>query len=55
MQMFLFLPPVGMVIDPHTTHPVTEPRAGHPVSPQVHFRGESVVGGSRTAFPHSPS
>lgn len=49
------LPPAGMVIDPHATHPVTEARAGHPVSPQVVCRGESVVGGSRTAFLHSPS
>lgn len=33
-------PPVGVMIDPHATYPVTEPSAGHPVSPQVAFRGQ---------------
>lgn len=46
-------PPAGMMIDPHATHPVAEPSAGHPVSPQIVFRG-SVVGGSKTVLPHSP-
>jgi len=49
------LPPAGWTTDPHATHPVTAPSAGRSVSPQVVFTGESVAGGSRTAFLHSPS
>lgn len=56
-QMQTFLPslsPVGMVIDPHTAHVVSSLNPGHHLYPQVVIRGESMVGGSRIAFPRSP-